>query len=273
VQGSGIWNPPAGTLGRIVQETEARVAALRRRAGELGEAARATRAPKHSLARSLRQDRVAVIAEVKRKSPSKGVINAGLSAVDQARAYAKGGAAAISVLTEPNHFNGSVEDLSAVAGAVDVPALKKDFHIDPLQLFEARLHGATAALLIVRAIRPDRLGELLETAMAIGLETIVEVRDEEELRLALEIGATIIGINNRDLETLVIDPRTSDRLLPLIPPSVIAIAESGMASRKDVERVAALGADAVLIGSALSASPNPVEMVKDFASVRRVSRG
>jgi indole-3-glycerol phosphate synthase len=210
---------------------------------------------------------------VKRKSPSKGVINAGISAVDQARAYAKGGAAAISVLTEPNHFNGSVEDLAAVSAAVDVPALKKDFHIDPLQLLEARIHGATAALLIVRALRPDRLGEMLETATNIGLETIVEIRNEEELRLALDSGATMVGINNRDLETLVIDPSTSDRLLPLIPRSVIAIAESGMSSRDDVERVAAQGADAVLIGSSLSASANPADMVKDFASVRRVSRG
>ena len=273
MQGSGIWSPPTGTLGRIVQETESRVSGLRGRADELREAAGSAPRPRHSLARSLRQGRVAVIAEVKRKSPSKGVINAGISAVDQARAYAKGGAAAISVLTEPNHFNGSVDDLDAVTAAVELPALKKDFHIDPLQLLEARVHGATAALLIVRALRPDRLSEMLSTATSIGLETIVEIRDEDELRLALDSGATIIGINNRDLETLVIDRSTSERLLPLIPKSVIAIAESGMSSRADVERVAALGVDAVLIGSALSASADPADMVKDFASVRRVSRG
>jgi indole-3-glycerol phosphate synthase len=214
-----------------------------------------------------------VIAEVKRKSPSKGVINAGISAVDQARAYERGGAAAISVLTEPNHFNGSVDDLAAVTGAVGIPALRKDFHIDPIQLLEARVHGATAALLIVRALRPDRFTEMLSTAHSLGLEVIVEVRDEDELRLALDCGVSIIGINNRNLETLVIDPATSERLLPLIPPSVIAIAESGMSMRKDVERVAALGADAVLIGSSLSASDNPTAMVKDFASVPRVARG
>jgi indole-3-glycerol phosphate synthase len=213
-----------------------------------------------------------VIAEVKRKSPSKGTINAGLSAVEQARAYAKGGAAAISVLTEPNHFAGSVDDLAAVAAAVDIPALKKDFHIDPIQLIEARAHGATAALLIVRAIPPRRLGEMLSMARSLALETIVEVRDQEELRLALELGATIIGINNRNLETLEIDPATSERLLPLIPPSTIAIAESGMTTRADVERVAALGADAVLVGSSLSAAKDPAALVKELSSVRRSSR-
>ena len=273
MQGSGIWSPPTGTLGRIVQETETRVEALRRIASGIIDAAKVSRPPKASLATALRRENVGVIAEVKRKSPSKGVINAAISAVDQARAYATGGAAAISVLTEPNHFNGSLDDLAAVAAAVGIPALKKDFHIDPIQLLEARAHGATAALLIVRALRPDRFTEMLSTATSIGLETIVEIRDEDELRLALECGAAIIGINNRDLETLVIDPATSERLLPLIPPSVIAVAESGMATRQDVERVAALGADAVLIGSTLSASSDPAAKVADFASVKRVSRG
>ena len=273
MQGSGIWTPPSGTLGRIVQETEARVEGLRRLATGIAEGARAAKPPRFSLARALRRDQVAVIAEVKRKSPSKGVINADISAVDQARAYVLGGAAAISVLTEPNHFSGSIDDLAVVAAAVAVPALKKDFHIDPIQLLEARAHGATAALLIVRALRPDRLGEMLSMARSLGLETIVEIRDEDELRLALDCGATIIGVNNRDLETLVIDPKTSERLLPMIPPSVIAIAESGMSSRADVERVAALGADAVLIGSSLSVAANPSEMVRDLASVPRVTRG
>ena len=273
MQGSGIWSPPTGTLGRIVQETEARVNALRGRASEIADAAAAARPPRHPLATALRRDRVAVIAEVKRKSPSKGVINAGISAVDQARAYASGGAAAISVLTEPNHFSGSPDDLVAVATAVDIPALKKDFHIDPIQLLEARALGATAALLIVRALRPDRLVEMVSTARSLGIETIVEIRDEDELRLAIESGATIIGINNRDLETLIIDPATSERLLPLIPRAIIAIAESGMKTREDVERVASYGADAVLIGSSLSASPNPTERVTELSSVPRVHRG
>ena len=273
MQGSGIWSPPTGTLGRIVQETESRVDALRQVAAGIAEGALSAKPPRRSLAGVLRGERVAVIAEVKRKSPSKGVINAGISAVDQARAYVAGGAAAISVLTEPNHFDGSVDDLATVAAAVPVPVLKKDFHIDPIQLLEARAHGATAALLIVRALRPERLAEMLSTARSLGLETIVEVRDEDELRLALDFGATIVGINNRNLETLVIDTTTSERLLPLVPPAIVAIAESGLASRNDVERVAALGADAVLVGSSLSSSANPTGLVAELASVPRVSRG
>jgi indole-3-glycerol phosphate synthase len=272
VQGSGIWSPPTGTLGRIVLETEARVDGLRRVSAEITKAAASTRKPVGSLADALRRSHVAVIAEVKRKSPSKGMINAGLSAVDQARAYAKGGAAAISVLTEPNHFDGSIDDLAAVAAAVDIPALKKDFHIDPIQLLEARAHGATAALLIVRALPPQRLAEMLSVAASLELETIVEVRDPDELRLALDLGATIIGINNRNLETLEIDPATSERLLPLVPSSVIAIAESGMTRRQDVERVAALGTDAVLVGSSLSAARDPGALVKELSSVPRRAR-
>jgi indole-3-glycerol phosphate synthase len=272
VQGSGIWSPPTGTLGRIVQETEGRVEVLRKAAAGLADAARAARPPSRSLAGALRREHVAVIAEVKRKSPSKGVINAGISAVEQAKAYAAGGAAAISVLTEPAHFGGSVDDLASVAAAVEIPALRKDFHIDPLQLLEARVHGASAALLIARALRPDRLEEMLWTARSLALETIVEIRTESELALALGLGASIVGINNRDLETLIIDPATSERLLPLIPKSVIAIAESGMSERKDVERVAAYGADAVLIGSSLSASSSPRDVVRQLSSVPRVDR-
>lgn len=272
VQGSGIWSPPTGTLGRIVQEAEARVEVLRRTSSKLQEAAIKAARPKRALSDALRRDTVGVIAEVKRRSPSKGWIAAGLSAVDQAMAYASGGAAAISVLTEPNHFDGSVDDLDAVSTAVSVPVLKKDFHIDPIQLVEARAHGATAALLIARALGPGHLESMLEAAKWMALETIVEIRDESELKRALDAGATVIGINNRNLETLIIDPATSERLLPLIPSSVIAIAESGMSSLADVQRIAEFGADAVLIGSSISAAPDPAAMVRQFASVRRQAR-
>lgn len=272
MQGSGIWSPPTGTLGRIVHEAEARVETLRRSASQLQEAAIRAAKPTSSLTTALRRDTVAVIAEVKRRSPSKGWIAAGLSAVGQAQAYVTGGAAAISVLTEPNHFDGSVEDLDAVSTAVDVPVLKKDFHIDPIQLVEARAHGATAALLIVRALGPDRLEAMLEAARWMALETIVEVRDEHELRRALDAGALIIGINNRDLETLIIDPTTSERLLPLIPSSVIAIAESGMSTAADVEHIAKFGVDAVLVGSSLSSSGDPAALVRELSSIRRANR-
>ncbi len=273
MQGSGIWSSPPGTLGRIVQETEERVAALKTRVAEIRQAAIDAGPPTRPLFDTLRRNTVGVIAEVKRKSPSKGWINEGLSSATRALSYQQGGAAAISVLTEPRHFDGSVEDLEAVVGAVSVPVLKKDFHIDPIQLAEARAHGATAALLIARAIMPEMLADMIDEARAWHLETIVEVRDERELQRAIDCGARIIGINNRDLETLVIDPATSERLLPLIPGGIIAIAESGMSTKRDVERVADLGADAVLIGSSLSASADPTALLGDLTSVLRVARG
>lgn len=272
MQGSANWNPPTGTLGRILQETETRVAELRRDAARIEAAAAAATRPLSNLHSSLRTASIAVIAEVKRRSPSKGWIKKGLSTVDQALAYAAGGAAAISVLTEPNHFDGSIADLDVVITAVSTPVLKKDFHIHPIQLSEARAHGATAALLIVRALGPTHLETMIDAAATLGLETVVEIRDEAELRRALDAGATIIGINNRDLETLVIDPATSERLLPLIPATIVAVAESGMASIADVERVAALGADAVLVGSSLTSAADPASLVRDFRSVRRVGR-
>jgi indole-3-glycerol phosphate synthase len=272
VQGSGIWSPPTGTLGRIVGEAAARVTELRRSAAAIERAAAEAPVRGTSLRSALDRDNVGVIAEVKRKSPSKGWINETISAPEQAHSYADGGAAAISILTEPNHFNGSIEDLDAVVGDLDIPVLKKDFHIDPIQLAEARAHGATAALLIVRALGPGDLEAMMDAARALGLETIVEVRTEEELKRATGAGAVIIGINNRDLETLVIDPTTCERLLPLIPASIIAVAESGMSTLADIKRVAALGADAVLVGSSLSAAEDPEALVRELASVPRARR-
>jgi len=266
------WTPPGGTLGTICHEAEARAEALQRRAAELEEqAARATGGP--SLEAALRADAVAVIAEVKRRSPSKGSIAPALDAPAQARAYVNGGAAAISVLTEPDHFGGSPSDLVGVLGAVKVPVLKKDFHVRPIQLVEARALGASAALLIARALAPDRLREMMEVARGLGLEVLVEVRDEAELERALECGATMVGVNNRDLETLVIDAATAERLVPRIPADLVAIAESGVATRADVERYAACGADAVLVGSSISASPDPVRATGSLAGVPRRARG
>ena len=215
---------------------------------------------------------MAVLAEVKKRSPSKGAIAEGLDPVSQALAYLAGGAAGVSILTEPLHFGGSDDDLVAVRERVPMPALKKDFHVAPIQLLEARALGASAALLIVRALSPERLVEMMDTGRTIGLELLVEIRDEQELERALAAGASMIGINNRDLETLVIDPATADRLLPMIPSHVIAIAESGVQSRADVERYAAYGADAVLVGSSLSASADPVAATRALTDVRRIDR-
>ncbi|MEO6863962.1 MAG: indole-3-glycerol-phosphate synthase [Gemmatimonadaceae bacterium] len=210
---------------------------------------------------------VGVIAEIKRRSPSKGSINPGLDAVAQAQLYAGAGAAAISVLTEPDRFGGCVSDLSCVARAVSVPVLRKDFIVASVQLCEARARGASAALLIVRALPPEALVELHDAGTRIGLDLLVEVRDERELALALDIGARIIGVNNRDLESLIIDPATITRILPKIPRGVVAVAESGMSSRADVEIAADAGADAILIGSAVSAAADPDAAVRSLIGI------
>lgn len=271
MQGFLRWTPPGGVLGTICGESEARAARLSARAAELERlAAAAPAAP--SLAAALRGAHVALIAEVKRRSPSKGSIAPDLDAVTQARAYVAGGAAAISVLTEPAHFAGSLTDLEAVRAALDVPALKKDFHVRPIQLIEARAAGASAALLIARALDPDRLREMMEIGRHLGLELLVEIRDEAELDRALEAGAPMIGVNNRDLESLEIDPATAERLVPRIPAGIIGIAESGVKSRADVERYARCGADAVLVGSSISAAADPTAATRSLADVPRIAR-
>jgi indole-3-glycerol phosphate synthase len=150
--------------------------------------------------------------------------------------------------------------------------LRKDFHVEPIQLVEAKALGASAALLIVKALGPAALPRLMHAAKALALEVLVEVRDEHELDLALESGARLIGINNRNLETLAIDAATSERLLARVPSTIIAIAESGVSSRADVERVAVAGADAVLVGSSVSAAADPREAVRRLTGVTRIAR-
>jgi indole-3-glycerol phosphate synthase len=220
---------------------------------------------------ALRGEFVGVVAEVKRSSPSKGPINPGLDLAKQVAAYESGGAAAISVLTEPTRFGGSNDDLTRARAAVGIPILKKDFHVEPVQILEARALGASAALVIARAVSPERLTELIAAGNDVGIEILVEVRDERELELALSLGARLIGVNNRNLETLEIDPETALRLLPLIPTDIIAIAESGVRTAKDVERLAASGADAVLVGTEVSASSDPEKAVRSLTGIRRTT--
>ena len=252
----------------MTDEAQRRVATMKARSAELHRSADAA-PPQPSFGTALRKPNVTVIAEVKRSSPSKGAINPDLSLKDQVRAYETGGASAISILTERTRFGGSEDDLVQARAATTLPLLKKDFHVDPLQIVEAKALGASAALVIVRAVPPVRLRELLDVAREIRLELLVEVRDEKELELALAFGATIIGVNNRNLETLAIDSTTAPRLLPLIPRSLIAVAESGIKAAEDVERVASAGADAVLVGSELSAAANPEVAVRSLATVKR----
>jgi indole-3-glycerol phosphate synthase len=214
---------------------------------------------------------VSVIAEVKRSSPSKGAINPGLDVGQQVRAYEAGGAAAISILTEPTRFGGSNDDLTSACTAVRLPILKKDFHVDVVQIFEARALGASAALIIARALPPEGVREIILAAEDIGLEVLLEIRDERELELALSLNVRVIGVNNRNLETLEIDPETALKILPLVPQGVVAIAESGVRTRKDVKKFALAGADAVLVGSELSLSKNPEAAVRSFTGVKRSS--
>ncbi len=215
---------------------------------------------------------LAVIAEVKRRSPSRGRLNDAMDAPSRARLYEAGGASALSVLTEPAEFAGSVDDLVAVRHVVSCPLLRKDFHVDPVQLFEARSRGASAALLIVRALGPDDTRILADAAREAGVEPLFEIRDEAELSVALDAGARVIGVNRRNLETLDLEPDVLALLLPLIPRDCLAVAESGIATRADVEEVASLGADAVLVGSALSVSTDPQGAVTALCGVSRGRR-
>lgn len=255
-----------------MDEARRRAELLPPRAAELRRAS-STLAPAPSLAGALRRPHVAVIAEVKRRSPSKGEINAGIDAGAQAAAYVGGGAAALSILTEPAHFGGRAEDLTEARARVAVPLLKKDFHVHRLQLLEARALGASAALLIARALSPSALAELAAVARDLELETVVEIRDEWELERAVDVGAAVIGVNNRDLETLAIDAAVSRRLLPRIPGATPAVYESGVRTVAEVAEAAALGADAVLVGSSLSAAADPEAAVRALAAVPRLGRG
>jgi indole-3-glycerol phosphate synthase len=225
--------------------------------------------PAPSFREALQGQRVGLIAEVKRSSPSKGAINPGLDLARQVKAYEEGGAAAISVLTEPTRFGGSAADLVLARKSVALPLLKKDFHVEVSQILEAKALGASAALVIARAVPPGRLKDLMRAGSDVGLEILVEVRDERELDLALALGATLIGVNNRNLETLEIDAGTALKILPLIPRGVVAIAESGVKSVADVERVAAAGADAVLVGSELSGARDPEAVARSLTGVAR----
>jgi indole-3-glycerol phosphate synthase len=206
----------------------------------------------------------AIIAEVKRASPSRGVIRADVDAAATAGRYLSGGAAAISVLTDGPFFGGSLADLEAVRGAVPLPVLRKDFIIDPYQIEEARAFGADAVLVIVAATGARQRQDLLAAAVALGLDALVEVHDEAELEAALAAGATIVGINNRDLRTFQTTLAVSERLLPLVPPSVVAVCESGLCAEADIERLGQLGARAFLIGEALIESADPAERLREL---------
>ena len=263
---------PETKLDAILTATRDRVASLRTQARELERLAAAAPQPP-PFARSLAGRDVGVIAEVKRRSPSAGAIREDLDPVAHARAYTQGGAVAISVLTDELHFGGSLEDLARVASAVPVPVLRKDFILDELQLYEARAAGASAVLLIVRALSSDGLRALARAARDQRLGVLVEVHSAGELEQALGVDPTAVGVNSRDLATFTVDLAAAERLVALVPGAVPVIAESGIATRADVERMASAGADLVLVGTSVAGNADPEAAVRGLTGVRRQGRG
>jgi indole-3-glycerol phosphate synthase len=209
-------------------------------------------------------ERVNVIAECKRRSPSRGVLAAQYDPVAIAKKYQAGGAAAISVLTEPTFFDGALEHLTAVREAVDLPVLRKDFVVDDYQLLEARAAGADAVLLIVAALEQSELVRLQSRAWELGLAALVEVHDDEELARAIASGARLVGVNNRNLRTLAVDVGASDRLAATMPRDVVGVSESGLQTRGDLERLAAAGYRAFLIGERFMTDPDPARAIAEL---------
>jgi indole-3-glycerol phosphate synthase len=208
--------------------------------------------------------RVNIIAECKRRSPSRGVLAPHYDPVAIATQYEAGGAAAISVLTEPTFFDGALEHLTAVRDAVTLPVIRKDFVVDEYQLFEARAIGADAILLIVAALDQPSLVRLQTRAWELGLAALVEVHDDEELARAVDGGARLIGVNNRNLRTLAVDVSASDRLAAKMPAGVVGVSESGLQSRGDLERLAAAGYRAFLIGERFMTDPEPARAIAEL---------
>jgi len=211
--------------------------------------------------------RVNVIAECKRRSPSKGVLAASYDPEALAAAYERGGAAAVSVLTEPTFFDGALEHLARVRRTVQIPVLRKDFIVDEYQLHEARANGADAVLLIVAALEQRDLRGLHQQASALGLAALVEVHDEDQLERAVDAGARLIGVNNRNLRTLAVDVEASHRLGRLIPRDVVAVSESGLRSRGDLERLREDGYRAFLIGERFMVDPDPARAIGELIGV------
>jgi len=255
----------SGVLRRIVAHKGEELADRRRRV-PLDEVSRRAAAaePPRSFLDAVRGPRVRLVAEVKGASPSVGTIRAMFDPAAIARGYEDAGAAAVSILTDARFFHGADEHLVAVRRAVGVPILRKDFVLDPYQVYEARALGADAVLLIVAALPPGLLRELHDLAHALGMTALVEAHTEDELDRAVEIRAPLVGINNRDLDTLETSLDVTRRLRPRVPPGIAVIAESGIESRADVAEMERLGVHAVLVGTALMKAPDPAARVREL---------
>ncbi|MCS6834531.1 MAG: indole-3-glycerol phosphate synthase TrpC [Anaerolineae bacterium] len=220
----------------------------------------------------LRRETVAIIAEVKKASPSKGLLVADFDPLAVASAYAQGGASAISVLTDEAHFQGHLDHLRQVSAALELPTLRKDFVIDPLQVYQARAAGASAVLLIVAALPDQPLASLLSLVEILGMSALVEVHDLAELGRAIECGATLIGVNNRDLRTFQVDLATTERVARKLPLGITLVAESGIFTPEDVRRMADCGAHAVLVGESLVTAQDRAAAVRALTGVPRRER-
>jgi indole-3-glycerol phosphate synthase len=244
-------------LDKILAAHRAAAAADRRDLDELV-AQGAAMAPTRRFTTTLRQkDGLAVIAEVKRRSPSKSDLAVDLDPVVLAGRYAAGGAACLSVLTDAQFFSGSAEDLQAARAAVNIPVLRKDFTVAPADVADARIMGADAVLLIVAALSPTELADLLAMSERLALDALVEVHDEAEAELALDAGAALVGVNQRDLVTFEVDTARAERVVKVLPETVVRVAESGIRNATDAGRLAHAGFDAVLVGESLVTAPDP----------------
>ncbi len=223
--------------------------------------------PPLDFAAAINDEQIRLIAEVKKTSPSRGVIRPDFDPVEIAGIYANNGASAISVLTEPKYFHGSLSHLKGISDSLGnkrLPLLRKDFINDPYQVYESRAYGADAILLIVVILTAEKLAGLIGLSHELGMSCLVEVHDEAELKIALQSGANIIGINNRDLKTFAVDINNTERLARFIPQDKIIVAESGIKDRNDIEKMAKWGIDAVLIGEALMAAPDIKAKMKEL---------
>ena len=252
-------------LDRIVGDTREEVSRRREQVPLTRlEAALAERPEGRPFQEALARPGVSVIAEHKRRSPSAGQLREGASVTEIVQAYERGGATALSVLTEPFHFGGSLEDLREARTATSLPILRKDFIVDPYQLYESAAAGADAILLIVAALEPQDLDALLQEARALDLDALVEVHDERELEVALEVEADVLGINNRDLEDFSVDIERTFELLSDVPAGKTVVSESGFTHRDQLDELERVGVDAVLIGETLMRAPDVEAVVREL---------
>jgi indole-3-glycerol phosphate synthase len=254
----------SGLLAEIAQHKQHEVADLRSRAAQLEQQAHERKSHPRPFTEALRSHEPAIIAEIKKASPSRGLLQSNFHPAFIAHAYEQGGAACLSVLTDKQYFQGSLHDLEAARAAAGLPVLRKDFIIDRLQVFEAAAHGADAILLIAALLDATELQTLRELASELGMASLVEAHDQDELAKAIDSGAEILGVNNRNLDTLEVSLDTSLRLSFLMPTGVLRVSESGIYSRADIDLLRGAGFHAFLVGESLMCSPDPLTLLRSF---------